>query len=140
MTTLTRTPDTSALADGTRFLRTVIRLDAVVTGLAGLMLLATGLGAVENLSGIPLAFQTGGGAFLIAFAAGGLVLASRPRIPRGLVWAMVVVNAVWVVDCAVVLVADLMPLTAFGLVMMIGQAVVVAVFAELEYIGLRKTR
>lgn len=122
------------------FLRTVIRIDAIASGLSGVMLLALGLGLTEDFTGLPVWFLTVGGAFLVVFGTGGVLLASRPRPPRGLVWAMVVVNAVWVVDTAVLLIAQVWPLTAAGVALMIAQALAVAVFAELEYIGLRKTR
>ncbi|GIG69916.1 hypothetical protein [Phytomonospora endophytica] len=140
MTTVSNLARPAAPASAFGFLRTVIRVDAIASGLSGLMLLVVGMGIVDDFTGLPSWFQTVGGAFLVVFGLGGVLLASRPRPPRGLVWAMVVVNAVWVVDTAVLLIAQVWPLTAAGVALMIVQAVAVGVFAELEYVGLRRTR
>ena len=140
MTTVSNLSLPAATEAGYGFLRTVIRVDAIASGLSGVVFLVTGLGLLDDFTGLPIWFQTVGGAFLVVFGLGGVLLASRPRPPRGLVWAMVVVNAVWVVDSAALLIAQVWPLTAAGVVLMIVQAVAVGVFAELEYVGLRRTR
>lgn len=140
MTTVSNPARPTTAASAFAFLRTVIRVDAIASGLSGLLLLVTGLGLVDDVTGLPMWFQTAGGAFLVVFGIGGVLLATRPRPPRGLVWAMVVVNAVWVVDTAALLIAHVWPLTAAGVALMIAQGLAVGVFAELEYVGLRKTR
>lgn len=140
MTTVSNLARPTAAESGLAFLRTVVRVDAIASGLSGVLLLVTGLGLVDDFTGLPSWFQTVGGAFLVVFGIGGVLLAARPRPPRGLVWLMIVVNAVWVVDTAALLIAQVWPLTAAGVALMIVQGLAVGVFAELEYVGLRKTR
>lgn len=132
---LTTTPATVAPA---RFLRLALRVDGVATGLSGLLLLATGLGLADDLTGVPLGIQTGLGAFLVAYAVGVFALGSRRSPSRGLTWAVIALNAVYAVDCVIAVVAGLWPLTAVGVGMMIVQAVVVAAFAEAQFVGLRR--
>ena len=59
-------------------------------------------------------------------------------MPVPLVWAVVVGNLAWVAASAVV--ALLAPLTVLGTVVAVVQAVGVAVFADLEWLGLRRMR
>ncbi len=75
--------------------------------------------------------------FLVAWAAVLLLVATRPRVARPAVWAIVVVNALWAVDSVVL--AATGTLSAVGSAWALLQAVVVAGFAVLGVVGLRRT-
>jgi len=131
-TALTRIATT---ADGGRLLRIALRVDAVASGGLGLVALA-GAPLVSGVVGAPEGALRGVGGFLVVFAIALLALAARPTMPVPLVWAVVVFNLVWVAASAVV--AVLVPLTVLGTVLAVVQALGVAVFADLEWLGLRR--
>jgi hypothetical protein len=120
------------------FLRRVLLLDAVASGAMGvaLVLLATVLAPLLDL---PQEMLREAGVVLIPFAAFVGYLASRERPSRVGVWIVIVANAIWTIDSIVLLFSDWIAPNAFGYAFVIVQAVVVGVFAELEYIGLRKS-
>ncbi|HVL76058.1 MAG TPA: hypothetical protein VM406_08580 [Noviherbaspirillum sp.] len=119
------------------FLRKVLLADGVgaAAGAVALVALSAPLSA---LLGLPQLLLTIAGVLLGLIAAGVLWLASRERMPRAGVWAVIAVNVVWVLDSLLLLVSGYVNPTAFGQAFIVAQAAVVAVFAELEYIGLRR--
>jgi len=133
-TALTRIATT---ADGGRLLRTALRIDAAASGGLGLVSLA-GAPLLAGPVGAPEAALRGVGGFLVVFGIALVVLSTRPTMPVPLVWAVVVGNLAWVAASAVV--ALLAPLTVLGTVVAVVQAVGVAVFADLEWLGLRRMR
>jgi hypothetical protein len=56
-----------------------------------------------------------------------------------LVFAIVACNALWALDSVLLLVTGWVEPTILGEVFVVGQATVVAVLAELEFIGLRRS-
>lgn len=140
MTTITsylppfRTADTT---DRTYFLRGALRLDAVVTGLNGVAYLAAA-GPLHDLLGASPGTLRAIGAFLLAFAVALGVIASRATVSRAAVAVVIVANAVWVVDSLVVARREMFDLSTAGVVWTFAQAAVVAGFAALEYVGLRR--
>jgi hypothetical protein len=122
-----------------RLLRLALRLDAAASGALG-ALTAAAAGALDRTLGIPTGWLVGLGAFLIAYAGGLLWLAARPHIPAALAWTVVVGNLIWVVDSAATVAAGWFPLTAVGTALVVAQAAAVVVFAELQYVGLRRAR
>jgi hypothetical protein len=118
-------------------LRLALRLDAAASGGLGLVL----LGAAPLLDG-PLGLSTGTqralGLFLVVWAAVPLVIGMRPVIRRGAVWAVLVVNALWAIETAIAILADVFPLTAWGVAFLVVQAVAVLALTELQWIGLRR--
>ncbi|MFO7169817.1 MAG: hypothetical protein DIU80_017485 [Chloroflexota bacterium] len=134
MATLTRTN-----FDGALFLRRVLQVDGAAVTVSGAAFLA-GAGRLEELLGIPAALQVPLGAALLVWAAVLIYGATRPVISRRLGWAAVIVNALWVADSVLLLVAGWLPLTQAGFWFVAAQALAVAVLAELQYIGLRRMR
>ena len=57
---------------------------------------------------------------------------------RAAVWAIIAYNVLWSVDSVVLLVSGYVAPTALGYAFVIFQAVVVAGFAALQIVGLRK--
>lgn len=135
MTASTALSRVATTADGGRLLRTALRVDAVVSGGLGLVSLV-GAPLAGDLIGAPEAALRGVGGFLVVFGIALLVLAARAAMPVPLVWAVVIGNLAWVVASAAV--ALLVPLTVLGIVVVVVQALGVAVFADLEWLGLRR--
>lgn len=119
------------------FLRWVLFFDAatcIATGL--LMMLVSGL--LERYLGLPAALLRSAGISLLPFAAFLIYLGKREQLAPPVVWAVIVLNALWTLDSMLLLVSGWVAPTAFGYAFVIFQAVGVAVFAGLEYFGLRR--
>ncbi|MEO3796228.1 hypothetical protein ABGB14_39025 [Nonomuraea sp. B10E15] len=128
--------------DRTRFLRLVLAADAVVTGGNGLVYLAAAEPA-GALLGPDAALLRGVGAFLLVYgAAVGLLAGRAPRrtISPAATRAVIALNIGWTLAGIAVVVTGALDLTTAGAVWVIAQALLVAVFAELQIVGLRKTR
>jgi uncharacterized protein YjeT (DUF2065 family) len=128
----------SIAADRTRFLRLALNLDAVVTGVNGLVYLAAA-GPVAELLGPGAGVLRGIGLFLLVYAAAVAFIGTRPVIGRNAVLAVITLNAVWAAGSVVAVVAGLLEFTTPGVVWALAQALVVAAFAELQFMGLRKS-
>jgi hypothetical protein len=118
-------------------LRTVLKLDAAASGAMG-VLLAAGAGLLSGPLGSSVPVLVGVGLFLIAFAAAVWVVATRPTISRPAVWTLIVLNLVWVVESIVFATGDAP--TGLGTVLVVAQAAAVVLFADLEFVGLRRAR
>ena len=120
------------------FLRRSLQLDGVASGATGLLLLAAA-GPFAALAGLPgpgLARAVGGG--LVIYAAALLWNAGRTTVSRGQVLAAVVLNVLWVLGSAVLIVDG--PLTALGNLAVAAVAAAVLLFAVLQTVGLRRLR
>lgn len=128
------------------FLRLALRFDALATGAVGaLMLLAAGTVVGDGrpfvvLLGIPLAVLVSVGLFLVVYAAFIWIAGSRRRVSRPGALAAVAINAVYAVGCFVVVAAGWLPLSALGVAFVLAQAAAVALFAALQYLGLRRSQ
>lgn len=127
-----------AYIQSSSFLRNVLALDAAACAATGL-LLSLGAGALAGLLGLPTEFLRGAGLVLLPCAAALAFLASRVRLPRLAVYAVIGINILWVADSILVLVAGWFQPTALGIAFVLAQAAVVAVVTELEVIGLKKS-
>ena len=125
--------------DPSGLLRLSLKLDAVASGALGALLLAAG-GVLDDLLGTPLALLMPVGLFLLAYAAFVWVVGMRRPISKAAAWAVIALNLVWVVDSVVVVLADWFPLTGLGITFVLTQATAVAVFADLQFLGLRHIR
>jgi hypothetical protein len=121
-----------------RFLRRVMWADAVISGATGVFLWA-GAEAVARWLGVPAVLLRYSGFSLLPFAALVAYAATRPVIPRAAVWAIIVLNALWAIDSIVLLFTGWVTPTGLGYAFIAGQAVIVAAFAEFQYIGLRRS-
>lgn len=121
------------------FLRRILLLDAATCIAAGLLMLL-GAGLLAGLLGLPETLLRYAGLSLLPFAALLLYLATRQAIPRGGVWLVVALNALWVLDSILLLLAGGYAPTTLGYAFVLAQAGAVAVITELELIGLRRTR
>ncbi|MGE5648637.1 MAG: hypothetical protein ACM34A_00435 [Bacillota bacterium] len=119
------------------FLRRVLLADAA-TCLATGLLLTLGADVLQPLLGLPQALLREAGMLLYPFAALVLFTATRPQLPRMLVWVIVISNALWAFDSAMLLLAGWVTPTLPGKAFVVVQALAVALFAELEFFGLRR--
>jgi hypothetical protein len=131
VTTSTSTTATNPTLSREALLRLVLKLDALVTGANGMAYLAAA-GPLEDLLGIDPAVQRPIGAFLLLFAAGVWLVATRPSIPRRAVLAIAGANALWVIASLAFAAADASSPTTAGTVWIVLQALVVGAFATLQ--------
>lgn len=119
-------------------LRRVLLADAVVSALMGAVLVVDA-GMLAGWLGLPVTLLRLAGMSLLPFAAVLVYLATRPSVPRRGAWAVIAVDALWVVDSAVLLLSGWVEPTTPGTVVVIGQAAAVLGFAELTWFGLRRS-
>lgn len=119
------------------FLKNVLYLDAIVTGVNALAYLVASSIINEHL-GYPVGVQIGAGIFLAIFVIEILLIAGKKPINPSAVKAIIVVNVLWPIASIIALLAGWLEATTLGTVWAILQAIVVAAFAELQYFGLKK--
>ena len=110
--------------------------DAAISGVTGLALMA-GAGTLSTLLGVPEPVMRYSGLILIPFAVMVLYWSNPTRMSKPRVWTVIALNIAWVIASVLVLVAGWLEPTALGVAFVLFQAVVVAGFAELQYVGLR---
>jgi hypothetical protein len=135
------TPTTSTFPLLTRtsaFLRNALLADAVVSGATG-ALMALAAGPLEPVLQVPAPLLRIAGLALLPYAVLVALLARRDVPPRGLVWLVVAGNAIWAVDCVALLFTGWIEPSLLGVAFILIQAVVVAAFAELQVVGLRRS-
>lgn len=120
-----------------KFLKTVLLLDAAVTGVNALAYLLLPSFIKEHL-GYSLELQLGAGIFLAVFVVFVLLTALRQNISEGSVKAIIGVNLLWPIVSLVALIAGWLTATTLGAVWAVLQALVVAAFALLQTRGLKQ--
>ena len=120
------------------FLRRVLFADAAASAVVGAVM-SLGAGILQRLLGLPASLLTIAGVALFPYATYLVWVATRRELPRAAVWVPIVLNLVWAVDCVFVLAAAGLSPTLLGEAFVAVQIVTVLVFAELEFIGLRRT-
>lgn len=120
------------------FLRRVLIADAATCAAAGLLLML-GASSLEHLFGLPTALSRYAGASLLPFAALLAYFATREELSPRSLWAVIVVNALWTADSILLLVVGWVEPNGLGSAFVVFQALGVAAFAALEYLGLRKS-
>ena len=120
------------------FLRRALQIDALFSGVSAL-LLVFGAGLLAPLTNLPEGFLRNTGLVLVVFVLGVGYLASREMMPKAAVWAVIAINAVWTIDSIALLASGWVSPNLLGQVLIVMQAIAVGVFAELEFMGLRKS-
>ncbi len=120
------------------FLRRALVADALASGAMG-VLLAFGGAALESLTGLHAALTQPAGYFLIAYAAFVGFLGARSTLPGAVVWLVIVGNGVWAIESLMLLALGWASPTPLGYAFVIGQALAVVAFAELQFMGLRRS-
>ena len=119
-------------------LRNALLADALLSGATALLLVAVA-GPLSGLLGLSVGLLRGSGWFILPFAALAAVMGARARVSRIRVFVLLVCNALWAVDSVLVLLLGWIEPTVPGEVFVVGQAAIVAVLAELQFIGLRRS-
>lgn len=119
-------------------LRQALLADAVVSGTTGL-LLTLGAGFLTNFLELPEVLLRYVGAMLLPYAVIIAFIGTRRSIRSTAVWAVIAINALWALDSIVLLLNGWVTPNVFGIGFIIVQAVVVALFAEIQYISLRRS-
>ncbi|HLM08676.1 MAG TPA: hypothetical protein VK307_03135 [Thermoleophilaceae bacterium] len=119
---------------GTGLLRAALKLDAVLSGANGVAYLALAA-PLADLFEVPAGFLRAVGAVLVVFAAAVWLTAAKERPARAAVLAIIVLNALWVVDSIVLLATGAYDPSATGSIWTGLQAAVVAGFAALQIKG-----
>lgn len=126
------------MIDASTFLRRALLADAIFSGAAALGF-TFGAGAFATLFSLPEALLRETGLFLIAYAALVGWLASRTSVAKALVLLVVVGNAAWTVGSIALLFSGAVSPNLAGELMIVAQAIATGVFAELQYVGLRRS-
>jgi hypothetical protein len=119
------------------FLRRALLADAVFSGVAAVGL-AFGASAFAPLFQLPEALLRETGLFLIAYTALVGWLAARSSVPKVLVLVVIAGNAAWTLGSIALLFSGAVAPNLLGQVFIVAQAIATGVFAELQFIGLRK--
>ncbi len=120
------------------FLCRALALDALsCLGMAAL--LVPGAGMLAPLLGLPRMLLLEAG--LIVLLCAGIIgwLATRREAPRVLILVVIIGNVGWVAASLLLLVSGLVAPTTLGVVFVLAQAAAVAIFTELEWVGLRRS-
>ena len=119
-------------------LRRALLADAIFSG-ASALLLSLGAGALAPLLDLPQALLRETGLFLIAYTALVGWLGTRQSVLKALVLLVIVGNAAWTLGSIALLFSGAVNPNLLGEITVVAQAIATGVFAELQYIGLRKS-
>ena len=121
-----------------KFLRRVLLADAATCLAAGL-LMTLGAPLLDRYFGLPAELSRYAGVGLFPFAAFLVYLATRASLAAPVVWAVILLNVLWTLDSVLLLVSGWITPTEAGYAFVLAQAVGVAVFAALEFVGLKRS-
>lgn len=119
------------------FLRRVLMADAGVSAAVG-ALMAAGAGPLQRLTGLPASLLIPAGLALLPYAAYLVWIATRRALPRVAVWLPIALNVLWAFECSWVAFGGMFAPSGYGEAFLAVQVVTVLVFAELEFVGLRR--
>jgi len=120
-------------------LRQALVADASTSGAFGLLLLLAA-GPLASTLGLPEPLLRLSGALLVPYAILIGSLGLRDRLPRGLVWAVVIGNVIWATDSLLLLVSGWVEPTRAGYAFVIAQGLAVLMYAEFQFVGLKRSR
>jgi hypothetical protein len=128
-----------SIANPVAFLRRVLIADVVLSALMALLLI-TAASVVASLTALPDTLLQGTGWVLVPWVALLLFVVTRKPLRAGWVWLVAALNALWVLESVVLLFLDSINANALGILFVLGQAAIVAVFAALQTTGARVVR
>ena len=116
-----------------------LRANSIFSGISGLLFVLAA-GNLSELTGIqpPLVFTITGLGLMIYSAFLFRLRRSHPVYNTRIVWAVIIVDLLWVVDSAALLVTGWLPLTVAGQWIIAIVADVVLLFAIWQFFGLRR--
>lgn len=119
-------------------LRQALIADAATTAACGLLMLLAA-SPLSGLLGLPEGLLRAAGTLLLPYAAFIGFLGTREQLQRPVVWAVVIVNGLWTADSLLLLASGWVTPTSAGYAFVIAQALVVLMYAEFQYVGLRRS-
>lgn len=103
------------------------------------MMLIAGASLLAPYLHLPETFLRTTGFVLIPWVALTAWLSSRESLPRSMVWGVILGNAAWTIASLAVLTTPWLAPSTLGVAFIVAQAAAVGIFAELQYLGLRKS-
>lgn len=122
----------------TPFLQRALLADAVLTGATALLMLL-GSGLLATVLSLPEVFLRYAGLFLVPFVGFVAYLATRDKVSAAAMWAVILNNVVWAACWIALLLSGWIAPNTLGVAFVSVYALLVAVFATVQYIGLRGT-
>ena len=120
------------------FLRRALQADAIFSGV-GAVIFTLGGGELAPLFDLPEALLRETGLFLIVYAAFVGWLGTRQSFPRILAGIVVIGNAAWTLASIALLFSGAVTPNLLGEAAVVAQAIATGIFAELQFIGLRRS-
>lgn len=121
----------------TPFLRNTLFADALVSGAAGILMML-GAPLLAPLLGLPAELLFWAGIALVPFVAMLVIIARRATVSKLVMIDIIIINALWVIGSFGLLVSGLVAPNLLGIAFVTAQALTVAVFAELQFVGIRR--
>ena len=121
-----------------QLLRRALLADAVFSGISAIVM-TLDAPALAPLFNLPEALLRETGLFLIAYTALVGWLATRPSLPKTIVMVVVAGNAAWTLASIALLFSGAVAPNLLGEIVVVAQAIATGVFAELQYVGLRRS-
>lgn len=121
----------------TPFLRNALFADALVSGAAGILMIL-GAPLLSPLLELPAELLFWAGLALVPFVAMLVVIARRAMVSKLVMIDIIAINVLWVVASFGLLLSGMVAPNALGIAFVVAQALAVAVFAELQFIGIRR--
>ncbi len=119
-------------------LRFGLLIDAAISGAVGALMLAAA-GAMHSVTALPDPLLRHVGLIFIPYVLLVGWLGLRETLRRGVVWVVIACNVVWAIASILLLTSAGIALSNLGVAFVIVQAVAVVVFAELQFMGLRRS-
>ena len=119
-------------------LRQALLADAATSAAFGLLALIAA-GPMSHLLGLPEMLLRISGLVLLPYAAFVGYLGLREQANRMMVWAVVVGNGLWAADSLLLLASGWVSPTSAGYAFVSAQALAVLMYAEFQYVGLRRS-
>ncbi|MEV0370911.1 hypothetical protein AB0I10_13925 [Streptomyces sp. NPDC050636] len=139
MSTATMTgPRSASDSTASDLLRASLRIDSWSTAAFGVVMLVGSTWLSDPL-GLPTTWSIPFGIAMLGGAAALALIAGYPQIPPRLAATVVAGNLLSCVALLLLAFTGAIPLTGLGIAFMVVGAVVVAIFAELELVGLRRS-
>jgi len=126
------------MINASQFLRRALFADAIFSGISAIVM-TLDAGALASFLSLPEALLRETGLFLIAYAALVGWLGSPPSVPKALVTIVVIGNAAWTLASIALLFSGAVSPNLLGEIVIVAQAIATGAFAELQYIGLRRS-
>jgi hypothetical protein len=128
---------TRPFADSTdSLLRFAMRVDATLTGLAGLFI-AAAADPISSSTGLSSLTEYGVGAFFVLYGLVVFGLAAAPDLRRAGI-GVVIANIVFTVAAVALVAADALPLTSTGITATLASGVYTALIGYVQYLGVRR--